>query len=72
MRVSIAFGAMADPLKDQLRQQGLHMNAGKCGHFQRDMDAINRLLIRGMASDSEGTKIRRRLLKSILEEIDED
>lgn len=70
MRIEISFGALAEPLADQLRQQGLLIGREKCSRFQSDMDASARLSVRGLLSDSEATKVRRRLLKAILSEVE--
>ena len=70
MKVGISFGAMADPLKDQLKSQGLKMGAEKCNHFQLDIDALIRLSIRGVLCDSDANRTRRKLMKRILAEVE--
>jgi len=68
----IDIGALAPPLIEQLERQGLEVKApgGKTKgelimHWQRDLDALVRLYVRGLVTDSEKIKVARRLLKQI-------
>ena len=70
MQIGISFGAMADPLRDQLKAQGLRMPEEKMNHLQSDIDALVRLSIRGLLCDSDANRTRRKLLKRIIEELD--
>lgn len=66
MKLLLEFGAMAPDISQQLAYQGLTAKARAIAHWQKDADAITRLSVRGMLSDSEKSKARRRLLKTIL------
>jgi hypothetical protein len=57
------FGAMADPLRKQLEMTGI--DAGTINHLQRDVDAVVRLHVRGLLTDSEANKARQRVAKKI-------
>ena len=62
-KAGITFGAMADPLRIQLEMTGI--DAGTINHFQRDADAIVRLNVRGLLSDTETRKARLRVVKKL-------
>ena len=53
----IHMGALSPKLSDQI--------PGLPDHFDRDADAITRLKVRGLMTDSEGDKARKRLVKAI-------
>lgn len=53
----IRMGALAPKLSEQI--------PGLPEHFDRDADAITRLKIRGLLTDAEGDKARKRLIKAI-------
>lgn len=57
---TIEFGAMASPLWYQL-----DVDANLIYDLQDDADAITRLLVRGLITESEGHKARTRLTKKI-------
>lgn len=59
----ITFGAMADPLRKQLEMTGI--DVGTINHLQRDADAIVRLHVRGLLTDSETSRARIRVIKKI-------
>ena len=56
--IHIQFGALAPSLRDQL-------GAALPSHFQDDADAITRLHVRGVLSDSEAQRARKRLISAI-------
>jgi hypothetical protein len=66
-RLGITFGAMADPLRKQLEMTGI--DAGTINHFQRDADAIVRLNVRSLLTDSETRKARLRVVKKFAAEL---
>lgn len=66
MKVSLQFGAMVARISEQLDDLGLTANSHLMAHWQRDAEAITRLSVRGMLSEAETSKARRRLLKEIL------
>ncbi len=65
----LVMGALATLLPEQLQEQGLEMEVVKENHFIRDIEALNRLFIRGVITDSENEKARRRLMKAISKEV---
>jgi hypothetical protein len=66
MNLGIEFGACAPPLEDQIKSAGRIIN-GKdlLEHCQKDADAVTRLLIRGLISQSTGKAARMKILKNI-------
>lgn len=62
--LSIAFGALSDPLEQQLQKQGLTlgMSAPK---FERAADSIVFLRIHGYLTDSAADSARKKLIKDI-------
>ena len=67
MDLELTFGAMAPTILAQLARQGVQPNeVGVVSHWQRDADAIARLKIRGLISDSQARQARQRLLKNIV------
>lgn len=60
--VSISLGALEPPLTQQLDDL-IPRNIAR--HFQKDSDAINRLLVRGLLMDGEMERVRLRLIANI-------
>lgn len=57
----IIFGAMVPSLKEQgIRAKNLE-------HYQLDADTITRLNLRGVLTDSEALKARKRIIKALEE-----
>jgi hypothetical protein len=69
MNKDLSFGALSPPLSEQLA--GLGLKVLTIRHFQRDADAITRLLVRGLMSESHGHLARGRLARRISEAIRE-
>ena len=67
--VQIAFGALADPIRRQLRAQGITVTAAKAAGIQADANAITRLSIRGLLADAEKQRARQRLMKALVRQI---
>jgi hypothetical protein len=63
--MDLQFGMLADPLHQQLG-----VEAAGVEHFQRDADAIARLHVRGVLSDAETHRARKRLIKRLNETLD--
>ena len=63
--IAIRFGAMANRLEAQLRAQGFEARKIDIAHWQDDADAVARLAIRGLLTETETAKARKRLLKAI-------
>lgn len=63
MKISVQFGAFAPPLREQVGVRGIQAT-----RLQRDADAITRLAVRGLLSDAETGRARRRLMKRILQQ----
>ena len=70
MKIQIQFGAMAPLLETQLGHQGLKITSGPLNHLQKDADALARLSARGVLSEAETGRARRRLMKAILARVD--
>lgn len=67
--IGIEFGALAPPILDQLRAQGVRasiLSSVDALKYQKDADAIVRLSVRGLLTDAEKKAARRRLLKALI------
>lgn len=65
-KVSIVFGAMADPIRLQLRGQHGSIGSRDVGHLQRDADAVSRLLVRGLITASSASGARKKILQKLI------
>lgn len=68
MNLELNFGALSAPLQQQLRSQGLAVldgDAERLEHLQRDADALVRLVIRDVVTDSAAAAARRKLIKRV-------
>ena len=65
MKIEIAFGALSDKLLDQLSAQGLMADLEDIKLWQLDVDALNRLAIRGYVSESVAARARQKIMKRI-------
>ncbi len=68
MNLALNFGGLAAPLRQQLRSQGLVVldgDAEKLDHLQRDADALVRLVILNLVTDSAASAARRKLIKRV-------
>lgn len=63
--LGLYFGALSDSLEDQLTKQGFNFDKKEVDHFQQDIDALNRLRIRGYIIDSQIDKISQKLFNKI-------
>lgn len=71
---TIEFGTMAPKLSDQIQSAGLvvmrtNKNNFLINNIQKDTDAITRLAIRGVLSESEVINARKRLVKLIAKHV---
>lgn len=66
MKLGITFGALAPKVAGQLKKQKLTAAPLDIERAQANADAVTRLLIRGVLSDSEARKARQRILKRLL------
>lgn len=71
MKLKLAFGAMSRRLSEQLDSQEIKYKTEDVLHFQLDADAITRLRVRGLLSDGETDKVRRKLTKRITDHINQ-
>ena len=62
--LNISFGAMAPPLIEQLSEFGIKQSE-ELEHIQKDIDAINRVRIRGIIPRSKAIKGEQKLFKKI-------
>ncbi len=61
----VYFGAISDKLSKQLKDQKFKFNKDNVNHFEEDIEAMNRLRIRGYLTDSVADKVRAKLYKKI-------
>jgi len=67
MNVRISFGALSPPIQEQMQDQGLKLDmdpVDRC-HLQRDADEVSRLRFRGVLTESESDKARKRIMQII-------
>lgn len=69
--LQITFGALADPLSDQLEEVGITVKPHIVKYWQQSADAIFRLNIRGLLPDGQTRAARKRLLKMMIDGIEE-
>jgi len=65
MQIGIAFGALADSLKEQLREQGYVMPQPEMRSMQQRMHEAINLRVLGFLTPSEADKVERRIFKAI-------
>lgn len=63
--VGVGFGAFSPPLREQMAEQGLVTDPGKLDHLESDRLAVVRLTIRGVLTQAEGDRVRRRLVDRV-------
>jgi len=63
--VAILFGAVADPIKQQISAQFFAARDSDCEWWQRDADAITRLDVSGLLPRSVVLATRKKLMKRI-------
>lgn len=64
-KFSISFGALSESLLKQIDQQNHTAPSGLIAAWQKDADSICRLRIRGIMTDAEAHKAKKRLFKDI-------
>jgi hypothetical protein len=69
MEIEIHFGALTPPLSEQL--SNFKIDEKNLAHYQRDADAITRLSVRGLITDSMKGQTYKKLLKNIINELEE-
>lgn len=65
MKFVLSVGAFSDPLAKQFKQQGVSVDAKYVDAWQRDLDAIARLCVRGLLTHAEERRCVGRLMKDI-------
>ncbi len=63
MKITITFGAMAEPIDAQVPE----LSRENADRLQRDAEAITRLHVRGLLTDTETRNSRRRFMKELME-----
>ena len=63
--MNLNFGAMSHSIASQLIEQNIDFSAADCKTWQKDVDAVTLLHIRGFLTDSETHKARQRIIKNI-------
>jgi hypothetical protein len=66
MTLNLAFGALAEPLAKQLAKAQVVIEKNDLMRLQRDADALVRVHIGGLLTDSELRRARKKLMKKIL------
>lgn len=61
----IHFGALAPPLREQMKEQGVPIDDNAAEHLERDIDAVNRLRVRGLLPDSQAHKVHQKIMRKI-------
>lgn len=64
MKLSLVFGALAESVSKQIQEQ-FNDPTIELPHFDKDAEALTRGYVRGLISDSEIHKARKRLMKKI-------
>jgi hypothetical protein len=64
-KFAISMGAFADPILKQITSQGYEAKASLIASWQGDSDAVCRLRIRGVLTDTEAHKANKRLFAAI-------
>lgn len=68
-KLTLQFGAMAAPLIKQIHDQDLRLRTEisleLLNHCQQDVDAVNRLSIRGYFTDEQTSRCRLRILNRV-------
>lgn len=67
--IDISFGALADPIEQQLLSQNLPYIPEAVRHFQLDLDAIIRLAVHGLLPDSQRRQLQHKLFKRIFNHV---
>lgn len=63
--LGISFGALSDKLNVQLKRQEFKFKKEDVEHFEKDIDALNRLRIRGYLTDSATDNATKKLYRKI-------
>lgn len=64
--LELYFGALAPSFANQIKEAGFVADAAGIELCQRDAEAIDRLRIRGLLSDSVSSQCRKKLMKHIM------
>lgn len=64
-KFAISMGAFADPILKQITDQGYEAKASLIAAWQQDADAVCRLRVRGVLTDTEAHKANKRLFAAI-------
>ena len=63
--IGIHIGAMCDPIRKQLKAQGVIVSTSEVSHFQRAHDGIVQLSILGCIGDKEKARISQRFVSKV-------
>lgn len=67
--LGLHFGALSPTIKTQLEEQGLHLDHASIEHYQKDADAITRLMVRSIIGVSIAEKARKKLVNVMGKEV---
>ena len=70
-RFHIELGALAPPIDEQLRDQGLRLDMEPMARqlLQRDIHEVTRLFVRGILAEAEACKARQRIMRIIKKQV---
>lgn len=63
--IGIHIGALCDPIRKQLKAQGVIVSTSEVSHFQRAHDGFVQLKVLGCMGDKEADRIAQRLTTKI-------
>lgn len=69
--ISIEFGALSKPLKEQLAEQGISLPEKDEAFLRRLMESITLLKLHGLIPESIANKARSKVMKKIMKTIDD-
>lgn len=68
-RLTLAFGALAPPIRDQLAEQGFALPRIKLAAIEQHAKGITWLSIAGLLTEAETRRARQRLIKRVRDEV---
>lgn len=70
-RLSISFGALSFRIEEQLKAQGLRLDLDPLPrqHLQQDVDEVARLRVRGVLTEAESDRARKRIFQIIKKQV---
>ncbi len=66
----IKFGVLSDSIINQVEAQGFRINKAVAKSFEKDRQAINRLIVRGLLTESQLKICFQKLLNKICQQVE--